>query len=465
MKTRFVFYFWLMMFSLQVSARGVRLWSQAQLENESDLMVVATPIETKDLVETSSLGWDTGQTGVSFRGVETTFQVFEVLKGICDTNRIVLHHYREDRIVASTVLIPAVTNGPFFMIPSPLDNGPGFIGFVLNKTNRLLLYLVKDGSNRYAPVTGQIDPARSFKPLSGDGKDLADVLRKIPGRVPELEAAWITNGSALPDVTWIGEEVARATFVLPKHLRYMTNDFPRGPRVIPMIDLWVTMVRYSSSNEAQQAVEESLMLRQAAHRPKENYHGSALYTFTSGGGTVICQAGEYVVEITGEGEPLVMKTLDAVLAELPKNEAAAGRSAFPAVAPTLEQIPAARQYFESYLNQCGPNDVRCLWFLDNNPRVGMVMTIDLNGQAVFTVRDVFDWAQQSAETRTLSHSQVLTLKQIINDLPPSDTNSEFSGSVFVAKRNSAKTEVFRFDRRHPPPVVRRIYDIGGGYLP
>lgn len=93
------------------------------------------------------------------------------------------------------------------------------------------------------------------------------------------------------------------------------------------------------------------------------------------------------------------------------------------------------------------------------------MTIDLNRETVFTVRDVYNWAEQSAKTRTLSHSQVLTLEQIINDLPASDTNCVFSNSLFVSKRNGDKTEVFQYDRRRMPPVVRRIYDIGGGYLP
>lgn len=288
-------------FTLSVSARGVRLWSEDDLQKASDLIVVATPIETQDLPETTTLGCDTGRSGVTFRGVETTFKVLQVFKGRPANDRIVLHYYREE----GTPAIPSVTNGPFFMIPSTLPNGPDFIGFVLNKTNRLVLYLVKDGSNRYAPVSGQIDPARSFRPL-------AEANASTAGQFP--------------------------------------TDVP------------------------------------------------------------------------------------------------------------------AQRYFDNYLHQCGTNEIRCFWFLDNNPRVGMAMTINLEQQTVFTVRDVYDWAEQAAHTRPLSYSQVLTLKQIINDLPPSETNSDFSRSLLISKRNGDKTEVFQYDRRHIPPAVPRIYDIGGGYL-
>lgn len=291
-KLRLPFCFAMIALGSGASARIVRPWPEDELQKASDLIVVATPIETKDLEETTSLGWDTGRTGVTFRGVETTFKVLDVLKGRYANDRIVLHHYRQDGALS-------VTNGLFIVIPSTLPNGPDFMDFVPNNTNRLLLYLVKDGPNRYAPVTGQIDPGRSFR----------------------------------------------------------------------------------ESNAGQ----------------------------------------------------------------------------FSADAP-------ARQYFENYLNQCGTNEVRCLWFLDNNPRVGMVMTIDLGRETVFTVRDVYNWAEQSAENRTLSHFQVLTLRQIINYLPPSDTNSDFSSSLFVSKRKGGRVEVFRYIRSNAPPVVRRIYDIGGGYL-
>ena len=131
----------------------------------------------------------------------------------------------------------------------------------------------------------------------------------------------------------------------------------------------------------------------------------------------------------------------------------------------LDQDAAAKRYFEHYLANCDTNAINCLWFLQNQPGIGMVMTIHLDQETVFTVRDVYNWALQGGDgTRRLTHSQVLTLKQIIGNLPASDKNADFNKSVFISIRNGEKVEVFQYDRRHAPAIVQRIYDIGGGYL-
>ncbi|GEM_PF-1467626 len=130
---------------------------------------------------------------------------------------------------------------------------------------------------------------------------------------------------------------------------------------------------------------------------------------------------------------------------------------------------AAKEYFQTYLNQCGANEIRCLWFLQNDPRIGMVMTINLQDGNVFIERDVYNWAHQSSSTHRLTDAQLLTLKEIATNLPPSDLrpsdkNIDFQRAVFVAMRNAGATNVFQYARRLVPVAIRRIYDIGGGYL-
>lgn len=141
-----ILYLALVTFNLSAHARLVRLWSEAELRDASDLIVVGSPIETKDLDETNALGWAESKSfRPRFRGVETTFQVSDVLKGMPANDKIVLHHYRfEDG----------------WGIPI---NGPSLFIFPSNSTNKYLLYLINDGKNRYAPATGQIDPDLSFK--------------------------------------------------------------------------------------------------------------------------------------------------------------------------------------------------------------------------------------------------------------------------------------------------------------
>ena len=79
------------------------------------------------------------------------------------------------------------------------------------------------------------------------------------------------------------------------------------------------IARYPSSRDAQHALQSSLFQRPALTPPKENYRGASLYRYTSGGGTTICHAGEYIIEINPYSEgarPLTMKVLDIVLGEL-----------------------------------------------------------------------------------------------------------------------------------------------------
>lgn len=140
MKSKIILYFALAIMTCNLLARAVHIWTESELKNGSDLIVVGTVIEVKNLNETNSLGWPQPP---KFRGVETTFKVSEVHKGVVSGDKIILHHYREE-----------IQSGY-------LKNGPSLISFTVNSTNKYLLYLVKDGTNRFAPVSGQIDPSFS----------------------------------------------------------------------------------------------------------------------------------------------------------------------------------------------------------------------------------------------------------------------------------------------------------------
>ena len=124
----------------------------------------------------------------------------------------------------------------------------------------------------------------------------------------------------------------------------------------------------------------------------------------------------------------------------------------------------AKQYFQAYLAECGTNEIRCLWFHDDAAAVGIVMQVNLANYSVRDYRDVYDHAQQGSGNHKISHPQLLTLRKIINTLPPSDKKADYRWSVFVAVRRNGKIEVFQYDRRRVPPVVQRIYDLGGGYF-
>jgi hypothetical protein len=124
----------------------------------------------------------------------------------------------------------------------------------------------------------------------------------------------------------------------------------------------------------------------------------------------------------------------------------------------------AIKYFEGFLNGCGTNQIRCLWFLQDQPRVGMVMTLNLPMATVFTAREVYNFATQGSDNRKLTQPQVVSLQEIIEHMPPSEPTVRFSEAISVSIRRTGNVEVFHYHRTHPPPVIQRLYDIGGGYF-
>jgi hypothetical protein len=121
----------------------------------------------------------------------------------------------------------------------------------------------------------------------------------------------------------------------------------------------------------------------------------------------------------------------------------------------------ARQYFENFLNTCGTNEVRCLWFLQDDPRIGMEMTIHLDNESVDTVRDVYDWAAQGAETHKLDDVKTMKIQQIISQPPLPDKHSRYACSVFVAINDGGTNKVFQYDRHYTPAAIEELYGVAG----
>jgi hypothetical protein len=74
--------------------------------------------------------------------------------------------------------------------------------------------------------------------------------------------------------------------------------------------------------------------------------------------------------------------------------------------------------FKSYLTNCGTNQIRCVWFENNLPNLGEVMTFYLRDEMVFTASDDYDNEMKNGsirddDTRKLTHPQMLNLEKII----------------------------------------------------
>lgn len=120
-------------------ARLTREWTFQEMFAKSDLVVIATPIATVQTTEHTAL--PDLSPAVTVSGLNTEFQVRLVLKGDQKIKKCVLHHYELDHQAC-------LINGPELLTFNSQMWGPHY-----------LLFLTKEPDGRYAPVTGQTDPA------------------------------------------------------------------------------------------------------------------------------------------------------------------------------------------------------------------------------------------------------------------------------------------------------------------
>ena len=118
-----------------------------EMLDKSDLVVIATALKSKDTTERKKLiDIDVISTTAPEQlqdeviGVQTEFQTRVTLKGPKNVTKFLLHHYRWTR-------------------DEEVANGPSFIQIPSQRHGTFLMFLAKEKDRRYAPVTGQFDPA------------------------------------------------------------------------------------------------------------------------------------------------------------------------------------------------------------------------------------------------------------------------------------------------------------------
>jgi len=130
------------------NARPVASWPYEKLAKEADLIVIATPTQTKDSGEKVNFpGIARGNKPVPGYGVNTTFEVLAVLKGGQVLKSFVLLHLRE----AGSNAISA--------------NGPSLVSFDPTEKKRYLMFLKREADGRFSSLCGQTDPAGAIKDL------------------------------------------------------------------------------------------------------------------------------------------------------------------------------------------------------------------------------------------------------------------------------------------------------------
>jgi hypothetical protein len=156
-----------------IFARPVRRWTQQELIDEADIVVIATASESKKTENSDGFMPNELQQFESELLVRSIFKGKDVdpalkEKGGKKVIKFVHFRYRED-------------------LKTSVDNGPGFavlgtakvVGRIPSALPFYLLYLRKRKDGRYEPVTGNNDPQNSISrilvferdPASPEGKD------------------------------------------------------------------------------------------------------------------------------------------------------------------------------------------------------------------------------------------------------------------------------------------------------
>jgi hypothetical protein len=262
----------------------------------------------------------------------------------------------------------------------------------------------------------------------GDTAPLHAVMAKLNARIPQLSVARLSDKQNSMTADYIDTNGSKLTIIAKS---------------------------YDSEAAAKGGQEfDQKQIQAGGWNKTEIIEGARVFEDTNYG-TIYFQIGLHTFNLT-----TISDKYGAVRSLLPKVASALIAGLAPPVAGQVDPALSitglkrdAKQYFKNYLDNCETNGMNCLWFLQSNPKIGMVMTIHLDQGTVFTERDVYNWAHQNSGTRRLTHPQVRTLKEIITNLPASNTNAGFNDSVFVSVRNAGKVEVFH---SHPTEDPKKV---------
>jgi hypothetical protein len=132
----------------------------------------------------------------------------------------------------------------------------------------------------------------------------------------------------------------------------------------------------------------------------------------------------------------------------------------------LSAYPRSQAFAENvaWHKHVGNNEIRMSWFLGGDPGVAMVCTADLAANKVTTSREVHDHASQSSKTRELSDAQVLTLNNLIKNLPPSAKGPELKNLILVSVVEKGQAKTYLYDRLNLHQDIVRLHDLTGAYL-
>ena len=132
-------------------ARIMSGWLYKDLYEQADLVIIAKPVSTQATTEKTTL--PNIAPDIHVVGLSTEVEISVVMKGDKNLKKATLHHYRL-----------ADPDNPY-VLPG-VD--PALVTFDPKQKTQFLMFLRLEKDGRYAPVSGQTDPAK-FSVLKLDG--------------------------------------------------------------------------------------------------------------------------------------------------------------------------------------------------------------------------------------------------------------------------------------------------------
>lgn len=156
----------LCLISSVAAGRLVEGWPYERLNKEADLIVIGTAVVTKD----TSDSFIDERWPLEFIGVNTTFEVMQILKGKTNEKKIDVLHFKFGKVHNKANVqkgkIIEIIDGPSFVSFRTTPTRIEIDGFLLtNHKFEYLLFLKKRKDGRYEPVSGHIDPSMSIREL------------------------------------------------------------------------------------------------------------------------------------------------------------------------------------------------------------------------------------------------------------------------------------------------------------
>jgi hypothetical protein len=125
-----------------------QVWTEQQIADKSDLIVMAKVVEVRDTgVQTTIPNIARGNVPIAAVEMEATFDVSAVLKGTHEKPTLVLVYLRQAKHEASR-------------------GEPELLGFEAGDKREYLLFLKREADGRYSAVVGQTDPADAVREVS-----------------------------------------------------------------------------------------------------------------------------------------------------------------------------------------------------------------------------------------------------------------------------------------------------------